>query len=175
MLPNTLDQEHYLPGEDDDLIVVEVGGWQLGINICFDLRFPDVWGRPIAGGAEGFVSIAAMTGFDYDDLKRVVTPAMLIARSAESGRPLIACNTDDGESWYPSQVIDHRGAITATADAGLTDGLLLGTLEPLPETGWYTVSGSWRPSAGSACFHAGQAAGNRLVTAVQKLARYQIT
>lgn len=130
-----IDQVHYRAGSAP--VVAEVAGWQVGLTVCYDLRFPDLWGAEIAAGADAFVSIAYMAGEDLDGLKSTVVPAMLTARCAESGVPLVACNTAHSEAWYPSQIIDHRGAALATAGADLTDGLLISRWEPLPGDGWY--------------------------------------
>ena len=58
------DRAHFVAG--DDALVVEARGWRLGIAICYDLRFGDVWRDLSRAGADAFLVCAHTAGPDPD-------------------------------------------------------------------------------------------------------------
>ncbi len=90
--------------------VVEFKGWQLGLCICFDVRFPHTWGDVVCAGADAVLSIAHMAGPDPDDnVKNTVVPQHYASRAAEWATPLVMCNTAHEKRWLDSGAWDPRG------------------------------------------------------------------
>ena len=50
------EDRHYSPG--DDLPVFELGGLQVALAVCYDLRFPELFREAVLRGAEAFLVIA---------------------------------------------------------------------------------------------------------------------
>jgi len=114
---------------------VPVAGWTVGIGICYDIRFPDVWADLALMGADCFVCIAHLAGNDPDPgTKAEVLPAHCASRAAELATPLLLCNTGDDDRWLDSGAWDARGIQTAHRDQGLMSATVLHrlTLDP-----WY--------------------------------------
>lgn len=122
------DREHFKPGRTPTAL--EVDGWRLGISICYEVRFPELW-----TDADGFLAIAHMAGPDPDPgTKAQVVPAFYAARAAEWAAPLALCNTAADDRWLDSGLWDARGVRMAS----MRDGLLIGDLvhrDALPP--WY--------------------------------------
>jgi len=45
LFPLDGEPEHFTPGKEEDVVVFEVAGIKLGILICFELRFIDLWAK----------------------------------------------------------------------------------------------------------------------------------
>lgn len=111
-----IDEEHFQPGHDS--ILIDADGWRLGVSICFDVRFPDVWGDLVCAGADAIVHIAHMAGPDPDPgVKAQVIPAHYMSRAAEWVTPIVVCNTAAEDRWVDSMWIDGRGIILANTNS----------------------------------------------------------
>lgn len=87
-------------------------GWSLGVSICYEVRFPALW-----GDADGWLCIAHMAGGDPDPgTKALVVPALYAARAAEWAAPLALANTAAADRWLDSGVWDARGMRTASGN-----------------------------------------------------------
>lgn len=100
----------------DDAVVVSVGEWQLGLSICYDLRFPEHYRRLVDRGASVVMVPSAFTlqtGKDHWE-------CLLRARAIENQCYVVAA-AQWGEhfpgrvSWGKSMVIDPWGTILASA------------------------------------------------------------
>ncbi len=128
------DVAHFAPGGQG--CVVSFAGWRLGIAICYDLRFPDVWMSLAEAGADAHLAIAHMAGPDPDPgTKGAVIPALCAARAAETATPLVFCNTAAADRYLDSGAWDARGLRVATR----ADGLMTTTLTHRDALDrWYT-------------------------------------
>lgn len=102
------DRDHFVAGTQP--CILTHAGWRLGISICFDIRFADVYAAQAAAGAEAFLSIAHMAGTDPDPgCKARVLPAHYASRAAEWAAPLVLCNSTAHDRWIDSAAWDGRG------------------------------------------------------------------
>jgi len=127
------DRKHFLPG--DEPLVVAVDDWNLGISICYDLRFPDVFMHLAAGGADAYLVIAHMAGPDPDPgTKAAVIPKLCAIRAAETATPLVFCNTAAADRYCDSGAWDARGMPAPSTAEGFWQTTLQAreTLDP-----WY--------------------------------------
>ena len=105
------------PGEK--ICVVDTPGLQLGLSICFDLRFPELYRQLANAGAEVFVVPAAFT---YTT-GQAHWLTLLKARAIENGCYVIAANQGGQHSatrrtWGHSVIIDPWGDVLAEAGEG---------------------------------------------------------
>jgi predicted amidohydrolase len=139
------DLKHFVPGHQQ--VVVETRGWRLGLGICYDLRFPDVWMSLAQAGVDAFLVIAHMAGPDADPgTKRRLIPTLCATRASETASPLAFANTSAPDRYCDSGCWDARGNPLVTGHEGLIDAKLVhrSSLDP-----WYqglhdTAIGRWR-------------------------------
>jgi deaminated glutathione amidase len=104
----------------DEIVVVDVDGLQVGLAVCYDLRFPELFRILALKGAQAITLPAAFTmttGKDHWE-------TLIRARAIENGLYMIA-----SAQWgqYPpgnwcygrSMVVDPWGTIVATASDGI--------------------------------------------------------
>ncbi|MFW5859393.1 MAG: carbon-nitrogen hydrolase family protein [Planctomycetota bacterium] len=117
------DHEHYVPG--DTAVVADVAGWRIGLAICFDIRFPDVWADLAEAKADLFCCLAHLAGSEPDPCtKGPVIAAHLASRSGEWATPLVLCNTAHSDRWLDSGFWDARGLRCGGGASGLVTGLV---------------------------------------------------
>ena len=121
----------------DRMVMTESGGWQLGLSICYDVRFPHLYRQLGLAGAEMIMVPAAFT---YPS-GRAHWHVLLRARAIETGCFVVAaaqCGTHaDGRRTYGHAVIiSPWGKVVAevptdddAAAAGANDGIALATLD----------------------------------------------
>lgn len=117
-----------IPGED--LVTVQTELATLGLSVCYDLRFPELYQRLVQEGAQLLTVPSAftlMTGKDH-------WYALLRARAIECQSYLIAPaqvgkHDDEGlrHSYGHSLIIDPWGQVVATASEG--EGLALAEID----------------------------------------------
>jgi predicted amidohydrolase len=122
-------RESDLEAAGDELTVVELdGGWRLGLAICYDLRFPELFRALAHHGAHAVALPAAFTQATGRDHWEV----LLRARAVENQCYVIAAD-DYGEhpggkpTFGRSMVIDPWGLVMANAIDG--EGVVAATLE----------------------------------------------
>ena len=119
------DRRHFVAGTT--AVAVDHAGWRLGVAICYDLRFVDVFMRLGRLGADAFLVIAHMAGPDPDPgTKAALIPQLCATRAAELATPLAFCNTAAADRYCDSAVWDARGVRVATA----AEGLFTAALQP---------------------------------------------
>ncbi len=121
----------------DRMVMTDAAGWQLGLSICYDLRFPHLYRQLGLAGAEIIMVPAAFT---YPS-GRAHWHVLLRARAIETGCFIIAaaqCGTHaDGRRTYGhAMIISPWGTVLAEAptdddapQAGANDGIALATLD----------------------------------------------
>src|SRR5262245_2056551 len=112
----------------DEVVVARALGHVVGMSVCYDLRFPELYRRLADGGAEIIVVPAAFTAFTGRDHWE----PLLRARAIENQAFVIAAGQqgrhDDGiESYGRSMVVDPWGLVLAQAPDG--EGLAVADLD----------------------------------------------
>lgn len=110
------------------VVVVEVGGFQLGLSICYDLRFPELYRALSEQGAEVLLVPAAFTLHTGKDHWHV----LLRARAIEAQAFVVAAAQQGAhyagrQTYGHSLVCDPWGTVIAEAPDG--EGVVSATLE----------------------------------------------
>jgi deaminated glutathione amidase len=112
----------------DQLVRTEVEGWKLGLTICYDLRFPELYRLLALEGCEALAVPAAFTLYTGKDHWE----PLLRARAIENQCFVIAANQwgsyADGKAAYGrSMIVDPWGVVVAQAPDG--DGVISAELD----------------------------------------------
>jgi deaminated glutathione amidase len=112
----------------DKLVRTEVEGWKLGLTICYDLRFPELYRLLALEGCEALAVPAAFTLYTGKDHWEV----LLRARAIENQCFVVAANQwgsyPDGKAAYGrSMIVDPWGIVLTQAPDG--DGVISAELE----------------------------------------------
>ncbi len=108
---------HFNGGEFISPVVTKWG--RVGLEICYDLRFPEVARSLALQGAEILVTVA-----QFPALRREQWRTLAMARAIENQMPHLACNWASGGG---SMIIDSRGRVLA--EAGSEQALLLADID----------------------------------------------
>jgi predicted amidohydrolase len=114
------------PGEA--AVAVEIGGATVGLSICYDVRFPELYRMLVGKGAEVILVPAAFTahtGAAHWHLllrARAVENQAWVVAAAQAGK-----HNDKRESFGHSLVVDPWGAVVVERDAG--DGFVIADLD----------------------------------------------
>jgi predicted amidohydrolase len=104
--------KHYAGGEG--AVVVDVGGTRVGLSVCYDLRFPELYRR--MAGAEVVVVIA-----NWPVAREGHWVTLLQARAIENQCYVVGCNRvgRDGGNTYGgrSLIVGPRGELVADGAA----------------------------------------------------------
>jgi predicted amidohydrolase len=100
----------------DEIVAADVEGWSVGLTICYDVRFPELYRILALGGAELFTVPAAFTMFTGKDHWEL----LLRARAVENGCFVAAANAWGAHSanratYGRSMIVDPWGVVLATA------------------------------------------------------------
>ncbi|MDQ3367810.1 MAG: carbon-nitrogen hydrolase family protein [Myxococcota bacterium] len=113
----------------DELVVVEIGGAPVGLSICYDVRFPELYRRLVKEhGAEVLLVPAAFTahtGAAHWELllrARAVENQAWVVAAAQHGR-----HNEKRESFGHTLVVDPWGTIVGQQPTG--DGVVVVTLD----------------------------------------------
>jgi predicted amidohydrolase len=115
------------PGRDP--VVVEVNGWRVGVTICYDVRFPELYRRlTLTGGAEVLLVPAAFTAHTG----RAHWHLLLRARAVENQAWVVAAaqwgrHNEKRESFGHTLVVDPWGGVAAERGDG--DGVVVHALD----------------------------------------------
>jgi deaminated glutathione amidase len=115
------------PGED--LIVVDIEGAPVGVSICYDLRFPELYRRLVKDmGAQVIVIPAAFTAHTGAAHWHVLMRARAIENQAWVVAPAQwGKHNDKRESFGHTLIVDPWGTIVGERDAG--DGVVTAMLD----------------------------------------------
>jgi predicted amidohydrolase len=111
------ESESIAPG--DETVVIDLGGVKLGLAICYDLRFPELFRMLALDGAEIVALPAAFTQFTGKDHWEV----LLRARAIENQVFMLAPNEHGRHpggavTYGRSMIVDPWGTVLATAADG---------------------------------------------------------
>lgn len=100
-------------------VVVDSPVGRLGLSICYDLRFPELFRKLVENGAEVFLAPAAFTAVTG----RAHWELLIRARAVENVCHVIAAGQygrhgDGGETWGDSMIVSHWGDVLARQASG---------------------------------------------------------
>lgn len=114
-----VDTESARVSAGDAAVVADVDGVRLGLSVCYDLRFPELYRTLALAGAEVFAvpsNFTERTGRDHWEV-------LLRARAIENGAWVLAPGQAGGPPGQPafgrSMVIDPWGTVVAQAPDGV--------------------------------------------------------
>ena len=125
-MPPTGESNRYRPGLESVLASSPWG--KIGLSICYDLRFPELYRELLNAGAEILVAPAAFTAHTGAAHWEVLLRARAIENqcwmlaAAQAGPVVVGT-----EVWGHSMVVDPWGSILDLRESG--DGLALATLD----------------------------------------------
>jgi predicted amidohydrolase len=106
------DTKYYAPGNQQ--VTFDLDGIIVGLQICYDARFPEGYRALLAQGAQ--VIVQGFYGAGGDTWKVPVLGAHLRSRAAESGCFVVAANVAGPLQIVTSQIIDPLGLMLAEAN-----------------------------------------------------------
>ncbi len=129
-------EEKYIkPGKNP--VMVELEGVKIGLTICYDIRFPEIYRAYAKAGADLFVNVAA-----WGAHKPVQWEVMTRSRAAENQIPLVALTQCGGQNLGHSRIIGRDGEILAEikddegiirAEIDFSKGTKFGILDDIQE------------------------------------------
>lgn len=133
--PVVYDKGHlFAPMREDEFLVagrsrvrVPWRGWTLGLSICFDLRFPEMYRLDAVAGADLFLVVAEWPSERSDALRTLAR-----ARAIENQAVLALCNrvgigADDTRFGGGSMIVAPDGAVLV--DAGAEAGIFVAEID----------------------------------------------
>jgi predicted amidohydrolase len=109
-------QESAREQRGDHLVLADMGGIGVGMSICYDLRFPEVYRALALAGASIFTVPSCFTRRTGQDHWEVLLRARAIENACYVLAPNIIGDHGDGrESYGRSMIIDPWGTVLATA------------------------------------------------------------
>jgi nitrilase len=101
------------------VVTVETPAGRVGLSVCYDIRFPELYRRMAAEGASWFVVPAAFTV----PTGRAHWEVLLRARAVENLAFMVApgqvgVHPSGRETWGDSMIVDHWGVILARQPSG---------------------------------------------------------
>jgi predicted amidohydrolase len=110
-------------------VVVDVDGWKLGLSICYDLRFPELYRRLVDRGAHALLVPSAFTVPTGKDHWHVLLRARAIESQCYVMAPAQWGKHPAGRQTYGKSLIaDPWGDVIAQASDGV--GVARATLDP---------------------------------------------
>ncbi|NYT01843.1 MAG: nitrilase [Methanosarcinales archaeon] len=91
---------------------LQTGRGMVGLQICYDLRFPEVARKLCAAGAEMLVTVAQFPAVRLDHWRTLVK-----ARAIENQIHHLACNSCGQSAGGQSMMVDPRGRVMASAES----------------------------------------------------------
>ncbi len=120
-LAASYDKTELMPGDvgvfepGDDLPVFRIGEWTVGLQICFDMRFPENWRILRRQGAELILHLSnASAGAGW---KLPVLDGTMRCRAAENGMLVVSANDARSPQMMVSAICDADGRHLACAEA----------------------------------------------------------
>lgn len=122
-------RESDLEAPGDEIVVVEVDGWTVGLAICYDLRFPELFRALADRGAQLLVLPAAFTRTTGEAHWHV----LVRARAVENQCYVVAAgdwgeHPDGKETYGHSMIVDPWGVVEQEAADGA--GVIVARADP---------------------------------------------
>ncbi len=108
----------------EEVVVVETVAGPLGMTICYDMRFPELYRQLVDKGAKLLTMPAAftlMTGKDHWEVllrARAIESQSYVLAAAQVGRHVFADGSGNRQSWGHGMIIDPWGTVLAQCGAG---------------------------------------------------------
>jgi omega-amidase len=103
--------------QGDELKSYRLGGFQLGLSICYDLRFPEIYRRLAGEERANVLVVSSAWPFPRDEHLRILT----LARAIENQSYAVLANrvgTDERVAFCgSSRIVDPNGVILAAASS----------------------------------------------------------
>lgn len=121
------ESEHLLPGSE--IVTFEIDGWKVGLAICYDLRFPELFRALASQGARLIIVPAAFTrttGKDHWELlvrTRALDAQAYIAAANQTGD-----HTATSASFGHSMIVDPWGEVVNKTN-GDSPALVIATID----------------------------------------------
>jgi nitrilase len=117
---------HFAPGRAP--VVVDTPAGKLGLSVCYDMRFPELYRALAAAGAEWFTMPSAFTV----PTGRAHWEILLRARAIENLCHVVAAaqwgmHANGRGTWGHSMIIDHWGQVLAQQDGG--EGVIAASID----------------------------------------------
>jgi predicted amidohydrolase len=112
----------------DEVVLCEAGGWKIGLTICYDLRFPELYRMLALAGAElvtvpaNFTLRTGMAHWKALLRARAIENALYVAAPGQTGEPM-----PGRPSYGHSLLVDPWGTVLAEAPDG--EGVVVAELE----------------------------------------------
>lgn len=129
------ERELLTPGRKPLVIPTEIG--TLGVAICYDLRFPDLFREMAAQGAEIFLVPAA-----WPIGRMEAWDALVRARAVENQAVVVACDMAGKGFLGRSMVVDPRGVVVARLGGG--EGILTARVDLAELRAFRSDFSAWR-------------------------------
>ncbi len=118
---------HVAPGTEPRVVDTPIG--KLGLAVCYDIRFPELFRQLSAAGAEAFVLPSAFT----TPTGRAHWETLLRARAIENQCAMIApaqsgVHPNGRETYGDSMIVDHWGRVLARLPRGT--GIAVADIDP---------------------------------------------
>lgn len=107
------DTQAYSPG--NRLTVARIKEFRVGLSICFDMRFPELYRRYMDANVNLVLVSSYQAGGERAEHMRTVAPSTLITRASENGFYLCCANTSEKPSWHEAMVVSFNGVVLASA------------------------------------------------------------
>ncbi len=122
------ESETVTPGEELPPVVDVPGLCRVGLSICYDVRFPELYRHLVSSGAELLLIPAAFTAFTGKDHWQVLLQARAIENTSYVLAPAqTGMHYDRRQSHGHGMVIDPWG--TVLADAGVLQGAAIAPVD----------------------------------------------
>ena len=102
------DAEHFTPGERDGVFTLD--GMKIGIRICFDVRFPELFRSLFDAGTTLCIMPFCDTAAQYPERRRIIT-GHLRTRAAENVMQVLSVNSLSRPPAVPTAWFDQNGKI----------------------------------------------------------------
>lgn len=110
--PFKKERNYFTAGNSIQPIVLEKNGLAIGMEICYELRFPEVSRKLALAGADLLVTVA-----QFPNPRRHIWRTLALARAIENQIPHVACNlvgSSPASSFFGgSMIIDAAGNVLA--------------------------------------------------------------
>lgn len=152
----TMDLAHYSPG--DRYVTFRAHGFECGVAICYDYRFPELYRGYKQRGVEAlFQSFHNARKSVVADPKyniwRTIVPATMTCRAAENHMWVSATNSTTRPSKWGSFVVRPDGQIVGRL-AVHRPGVLITRV--VRDSTLFDAPGPWRDAAMQGCLHSGK-------------------
>jgi predicted amidohydrolase len=114
------ESDRLLPGDPDDLLVLDIGDQRVGVLTCYDIRFPELPRLLVDAGA---TLLAVPSAWVAGPLKEAHWTTLVTARALENTCWVVAAGQGPPEYAGGSAVVDPLGVVVARQ--GEADGVML--------------------------------------------------